>query len=148
MSLLVLSALMLFKASAALAQSGDPPWRAFPGSPNPLATGYYVVDSTIMLHCRGVPNYFFGRYELPDFYLDSYLPPVPGVSSHDCYYFFDPRTISSIPPGWIQRINSMAGPIPSVFTYNFYAGNYDSVYIGSNGYIRFSPVCTGCDHGI
>jgi hypothetical protein len=132
MSLLVLASLLLFKAGTVNAQSGDRR-----GEPNVLSTGYYVVDSDDNAPLPWRPNYFF---------VDTNYQPTTwtriGSGTRQFYplgrFFFDPLNLLN-PAGADTTDNSMAGPYPIGFTYNFYNGNYDSVYIGSNGYIGFRP---------
>jgi hypothetical protein len=132
MSLLLVAALLLFKADGASAQSSNRR-----GEPSILSTGYYVVDSYDNAPLPWRPNYFF---------IDTTYQPItwtrvingPSQFGRLGYFFYDPTHLLN-PPAMDTVDNAIAGPMPIGFTFNFYAGNYDSVYVSSNGYIGFGP---------
>jgi hypothetical protein len=132
MSVLAVVALLLFKVSAATAQSSDRR-----GEPNILSTGYYVVDSDDDAPLPWRPNYFF---------VDTNYQPATwtriGTGPRQFYapgrYFYNPLNLQN-PNQMDTTDNAMAGPIPIGFNFNFYHGNYDSLYISSNGFVGFRP---------
>jgi len=92
------------------------------GLTEPLATGYYVVDSDDNAPLPwGRPNYFFvdTNYQTSTW---TRISSGPRQFARPGYYFFDPNNIFN-PAGMDTTDNSMAGPIPIGFTDNFYAGN-------------------------
>ncbi len=108
------------------------------GEPNALSTGYYVVDSDDNAPTPWRPQYFFldttyNRTEWTQLWTGPQQYGAPGQ------FFFDPRTTT---PSLMDTVNDcMAGPIYMRLghQWNFYNGNYDSVYISSNGFIGFRP---------
>src|SRR5581483_6931243 len=109
------------------------------GEPNALSSGYYVVDSDDNAPTPWRPQYFFmdttyNRTEWVQIWTGPRQFGAPGQ------YFFDPTHLGS--PSSMDTVNDcMAGPIYMRLghQWNFYGGNYDSVYISSNGFIGFRP---------
>ena len=102
-----------------------------------LTTGYFVVDADDNAPAPWRPQYFFmdttyHRTEWTQIWEGPRENAPPGM------YFFDPTHLTQ--PSLMDTINNcMAGPIYMRLghPFSFYGGNYDSVYISSNGYIGF-----------
>ena len=152
---LALMGLMLFGAKNASAQGNRR------GEPNVLSTGYYVVDSDDNAPLPWRPNYFFidTLYQGFSWYRIKSGAQQRFPGDRELHYFYKPdasHTYSGPLPnqGWSNAAtmdtidNAMAGPIPIGFTFNFYndgpslVGNYDSLFISTNGYIGFDPRAT------
>ncbi len=107
------------------------------GAPSSLSSGYFIVDSDDNAPAPWRPTYFF----LDTTYLPSLWNRVwtgPQQNAPHGHYWFDPTHISS--PALMDTVNDcMAGPIWMGLGHhwNFYGGNYDSVYFSSNGFIGF-----------
>jgi hypothetical protein len=123
---------MIAFATTGKAQSSDRR-----GEPSSLSTGYFIVDSD-----DNAPEPWRPVYQFLD---TNYLPSSwnriwtgPQQNAPTGQYFFDPTHLSS--PSLMDTLNDcMAGPIYMGLSHhwNFYGGNYDSVYISSNGFIGF-----------
>ncbi len=126
---------MLAFQSKALAQSEAR--RGEPSTAGGLTTGYFVVDADDNAPAPWRPQYFFmdttyHRTEWTQIYDGPRENAPPGE------YWFDPTHLSS-PSSMDTTNNCMAGPIFMKLghPFSFYDGNYDSVYISSNGYLGF-----------
>jgi hypothetical protein len=108
------------------------------GEPNVLSTGYYVVDSDDDAPEPWRPNYFFvdTNYNPTEWRRIASGPQqfaLPGQ------FFMNPKYTNF--PQMDTTNEAFAGPIYMNLghAYSFYAGNYDSVYVSSNGFIGFGP---------
>jgi len=142
---LSLLAASMMLTSTVLAQSKDRR-----GEPSSLSTGYYVVDSDDNAPTPWRPNYFFvdTTYNRTEWNLiltgpqqNPFVVPPGGTGAPQPtgVYFFNPAysTYSQMD----TSNNAMAGPIYMGLghSWNFYSGNYDSVYVSTNGFIGFRP---------
>ena len=139
---LILCLSMIAFASIGRAQSSDRR-----GTPSSLATGYFIVDSDDNAPAPWRPTYFF----LDTNYLPSQWNRVyqgPQENAPKGQYWFDPTHLSA--PSLMDTLNDcMAGPIYMGLAHhwNFYGGNYDSVYFSSNGFIGFLGYVNGVEYG-
>jgi FlgD Ig-like domain len=131
LSLLVCLSVIAF-ASIGRAQSSDRR-----GSPSSLASGYFIVDSDDNAPAPWRPTYFFlDTNYLPSQWNRVYLGPQENAPKGQ--YWFDPTHPTT--PSLMDTVNDcMVGPIWMGMNHhwNFYGGNYDSVYFSSNGFIGF-----------
>lgn len=135
-ALLALVGLMLFGAKDSFAQGNRR------GEPNVLSSGYYVVDSDDNAPLPWRPNYFFidTLYQTFSWYRIKSGARQSFLGDRPWHFFYRPDQLSNL--ATMDTIdNCMAGPIPIGFNFpfNFYADNYDSVFISSNGYLGFRP---------
>jgi len=144
-ALLAFVGLMLFGVKNSSAQGNRR------GEPNVLGTGYYVVDSDDNAPKPWRPDpYFLDTLYHPEFWYRIKNGPqqfFPG--DRELHYFYNPKgqTYSGpfIGQGWSNASgmdttnDCMAGPIPLGFArpFSFYEGNFDSLFISSNGYLGF-----------
>ncbi len=139
---LVMCLTVLAFASVGRAQSSDRR-----GSGSSLSAGYFIVDSDDNAPAPWRPNYFF---------MDTNYLPVewnrvwtgPQQNAPAGQYWFDPTHLSQ--PSLMDTLNDcMVGPIPMNLSHfwNFYGGNYDSVYFSSNGFIGFLGYVNGTRYG-
>jgi len=103
-----------------------------------LSHGYFVVDGDDNAPAPWRPQYFFmdtsyQRIQWTQIWTGPRQPgEFPGM------YWFDPAHLNN--PAQMDTVNDcMAGPIFMRLghPFNFYGGNYDSVFISSNGFIGF-----------
>jgi|GEM_PF-1813165 len=104
-----------------------------------LSTGYYVVDADDNAPAPWRPQYFFmdTSYHRTEW---TQIWTGPQQNAPQGEYFFDPTHINA--PSLMDTLNNcMAGPIYMRLghQFSFYGGNYDSVYVSSNGFIGFLP---------
>ena len=109
------------------------------GEPNVLSTGYYVVDSDDDAPEPWRPNYFF---------VDTNYNPTewrriasgPQQFAPPGWYFQNPKYGMNF-PSMDTTNEAFAGPIYMNLghAYSFYGGNYDSIYVSSNGFVGFGP---------
>ena len=108
------------------------------GEPSILSTGYYVVDSDDNAPTPWRPNYFFidTTYNRTEWTM---VATGPQQFAQPGTFFFNPSYPNF--PTMDTTNDAMAGPIYMRLghQWNFYNGNYDSVYISSNGFIGFRP---------
>ncbi len=108
------------------------------GEPSALSSGYYVVDNNDDAPVPWRPNYFFMDTSV---YRSEWTQVVTGPlqGAANGQYFNVPST--SVPSKMDTTFNTMAGPISMglLHKWNFYGADYDSVFIGANGYIGFRP---------
>ncbi len=141
LSLVICLSVLAF-ASIGRAQSSNR--RAVPSS---LSSGYFIVDSDDNAPAPWRPTYFF----MDTNYLPSEWNRVwtgPQQNAPAGQYWFDPTHITQ--PSLMDTLNDcMVGPIPMGLSHfwNFYGGNYDSVYFNSNGFIGFLGYVNGVEYG-
>ncbi len=129
---LLLCLSMIALATVGRAQSSDRR-----GSPSSLVSGYFIVDSDDNAPAPWRPTYFF----LDTNYLPSQWNRVATGQQQNApphQAWFDPTHATQ--PSLMDTLNDcMVGPIYMGLAHhwNFYGGNYDSVYFSSNGFIGF-----------
>ena len=108
------------------------------GEPSILSTGYYVVDSDDNAPTPWRPNYFFldTTYNRTEW---TQIATGPQQLAPPGQYFQNPSYSTFLTMDTTN--DAMAGPIYMRLgrQWNFYNGNYDSVYVSSNGFIGFRP---------
>ncbi len=131
-----LTALAFISKARAQSRRGEPSKTSDPAY---LTTGYYVVDVDDDAPEPWRPEYNFmdTSYHRTEW---TQVWTGPRQNAPHGMYFFDPTHIND--PSAMDTINNcMAGPIFMRLghPFSFYEGNYDSVYISSNGFIGFLP---------
>ncbi|HEY3875045.1 MAG TPA: FlgD immunoglobulin-like domain containing protein [Candidatus Kapabacteria bacterium] len=129
---LIVCAALVAHTFSARAQSSNR--RAVPSS---LSTGYFVVDSDDNSPAPWRPTVFFlDTNYLPTQWNRVFTGPQQNAPAN--HYFFDPTHLNQ-PSLMDTVVNCLAGPFYMGLSHhwNFYNGNYDSVYISSNGFIGF-----------
>ncbi len=131
LSLVMFLSIVAF-ASIGRAQSSDRR-----GAPSSLASGYFIVDSDDNAPAPWRPTYFFmDTNYIPSEWNRVYTGPQQQAPPGQ--YWRDP--VHATAPSLMDTLNDcQAGPIYMGLAHhwNFYGGNYDSVYFSSNGFIGF-----------
>src|ERR1051325_397057 len=129
-------------ALTSIAPRGGAQSKARRGEPNSggLATGYFVVDSDDNAPTPWRPQYFFvdTTYNPIEWYRVGTGPQQ--FLSPGALFFFNPTYVVGS-ANYDSSNEAMAGPIAMRMAqkWNFYGVNYDSMYVGSNGFIGFRP---------